>query len=65
MSAEFDSSVEALELILLSNNPFSIPRDARLVFDTRAKNAKAGDISDCAKVSRLLFLDVEYEQSHH
>lgn len=58
VSAEFDSeSADTLELILLHNNPHSIPKDQRLVYNTRAKNVKSsGDITDCAKVD--LFRDV-------
>jgi hypothetical protein len=60
LAAEFESdTTETLELILLHNNPNPIPKDQRLVYNTRAKNVKSsGDISDCAKVE--LFQDVAF-----
>lgn len=52
MHGFFESDNQELQIILLFDNPNSIP-NSNIVYDTRAPGARAELMSDCAKVSKF------------
>jgi len=52
MHGFFESDNQELQIIILFDNPCSIP-NSNIVYDTRAPGAKAELMSDCAKVSKF------------